>query len=409
MSYFPRTKIELADSPAVDAFGKLRVSEAFTVFESKQIADAQSLIWATKNVSGSSTTHSQPRASTILYVTATSGSRCIRQSKQNITYQAAKSQMILMTGVFGSPVVGIKKKIGYFNDNNGLFFMQDSGSFKIVKRSSVTGVAIDTEVSQSQWNIDKLDGTGTSRLLLNSTQAQIFVTDFQWLGTGRCRLGFDISGSVQYVHEFNHANLIDSVYMSTPNLPLRYEIDNVSGSSTTGSLEHICCSVTSEGGREIKGFMRSADRYTSSLVNVTASNPAPIISIRLGTTSAATVLVENFSVMAEGNANFRWGLHLNPIIRGTVSNAKWIATTGSSVQYDVSRNVTNYVSGGILLRSGYVASLARAASIDMSTSGFENTLLLGKDVDGVSDEIVLSVQSIGPQSNYYASLTWREF
>lgn len=81
-------------------------------------------------------------------------------------------------------------------------------------------------MAQSAWNVDKLDGTGASGITVDPTKSQIFVFDFEWLGVGRVRTGLVVDGKIYYFHYFSHANVTNVVYMSTPNLPLRYELEN---------------------------------------------------------------------------------------------------------------------------------------------------------------------------------------
>ena len=68
MSYI-RNVILDTNNPTGDAFGRLRVSEPTTLFDSKQIFDAQPLLWDDQETSGSGTTgapsgHSTATAST---------------------------------------------------------------------------------------------------------------------------------------------------------------------------------------------------------------------------------------------------------------------------------------------------------------------------------------------------------
>ena len=92
----------------------------------------------------------------------------------------------------------------------------------------------------------------------------------QWLGVGRVRVGFNINGVIYYAHYFNNANNLGSVYMSTPNLPVRYEVSSTGGSVT---LDQICCTVQSEGGNSQMGTIRSINsRDLNTDADTTGSN-----------------------------------------------------------------------------------------------------------------------------------------
>ena len=96
-----------------------------------------------------------------------------------------------------------------------------------VKRSSVTGSLVNTEISQSNWNVDPLNGNGPSGLTLDLTKVQIIWFDFEWLGSGTVRCGFIINGVYIHCHSFQHANVTEGTYMTTASLPQRVEITNL--------------------------------------------------------------------------------------------------------------------------------------------------------------------------------------
>ena len=205
--------IGAGDSASIDAFSRLRVSDPQTLFDSKQIFDNQPAFWneAETSGSGTSTAHSVNRASTTLSVTADTAGTRVRQTYRRFNYQPGKSQLIFQTFSMMDSTTGITKRLGYFDDNNGIFLQSKDGVMSIVKRSYVTGSAVDTVVNQSDWNLNKLDGSDRNPVSLSPEKANILVVDLEWLGVGRVRVGFVIDGMVFYAHEFSHANSINSV------------------------------------------------------------------------------------------------------------------------------------------------------------------------------------------------------
>ena len=178
-------------------------------------------------------THSPNDSGVILSGTTASGSTSIRQTFEYYRYQPGRSQQVLMTGVMGAKKTNVRQRIGLFDANNGLFFEQDGTNLKVVRRTKTSGVVVDNAVFQSAWNIDHLDGAGKSGILLDMSKAQIFVIDFEWLGVGRVRFGFNINGITYYCHQIFNANNLTTVYMQTANLPLRYELQNTAASRYT--------------------------------------------------------------------------------------------------------------------------------------------------------------------------------
>jgi len=260
MSYFPVTNIAYSDSPCIDAFNRLRVSEPYSIFSTKQIYTDQALIWNEKvNGVGASITFEVNKSQSVLTVGTANGEYAIRQTKQYTPYQSGKSHLIFMTGDFNGGKANVTKRIGYFDDANGIFYEMAGESLYAVKRSYVTGVAVDSRIVQTSWNLDVMDGTGPSGVNLDMTKCQIFVIDFEWLGVGRIRMGFVIDGLIIYCHEFLHSNLITEVFMTTPTLPIRYEIRNTGISASSSNMTEICATVMSEGGYDPKGLEFSVD------------------------------------------------------------------------------------------------------------------------------------------------------
>jgi hypothetical protein len=391
-----------------DAFGRLRVSSPYRLFDSKSILDNQPNLWDDVQVSGIATsTHSINRASVTLAVTNTSVGRRVRQSKFKIPYQPGKSQQIMLTAIPKQRVDGAIKRIGFFDDNNGLFFQQDGSGISIVIRSSVSGAPVDTVIRQDNWNIEKLNGRHYQDIIFDETKANIFAIDFEWLGVGIVRFGIVIDGILRYVHAVKNANALDSVYMSTPNLPVRYEL--ISTSPVNASLECICAVVNSEGGNEIAGWPYVADRGASGFATLNDAAIYPILSIRLkAARQSARILLENVSLLCDTNAAFYWGLFLNPTVVGTALTFSDV-NPRSSVEAAVgTTNATTITVGAntVKLLGGYDnANLNTPATALIRQIDF----ILGSTYAGVSDILCLGVIRLSTQAEtFYGAINYRE-
>lgn len=387
------------DSPSADAFGRYRVSEPVTIFDSKQLYDTGSIFWSTQLIGNVTASYTQSAASTLL-VTTGSNSAIIRQSKRWMNYQPGKSQQIFMTVNFGVSAPGTVKRAGYFSTNDGIFFTQTGSSFGCVLRSSSGGAGpVDTFISQSSWNLDTMDGHGPSGKILNQTSSQIYCYDFEWLGVGRVRYGIIQGGSITYVHKIDNINNLTNVYMSSPNQPIRYEIVN-SGSSTS-SMTHICSTVISEGGINDTGTIRSADMGANGF---SVSNPAysAMMAIQLKTSSlSCTVIPLQFTVVGtSGTANYKFSFLLNP---SASIPWNWQSQYGSNVVFATSSATNTIQSEGVKIYSGYVAGSNQSVTLPL-----DYLTLVGSDVLGNPDTLVLAVQVLNSLSTVSTSLTWRE-
>ncbi len=402
MTYLNQITTGFADTQSLDAFGRLRVSEPYTIFDSKQLHDEQPLFFSSEALSGSggSSTYTLANASSVIAVTANTACSFVRQTKMRFNYQAGKSQFVKMTFTLGAAVSGVTKRVGYFDDNNGAFLEQNgSGVLALVIRKNGS----DNRIVQSSWNIDELDGTGVSGVTLDVTKSQLLILDLQWLSVGRVRFSFDVDGVIVEAHHFNHSNRVVGAYMQTPNLPVRYHII-ASGTNGAASMECICCAVESEGGVVRSGPSFSADRGITGFATGASQSLFPLLSIRLKTTHLDTTIIpDEFSVVSTTTSNFRWALLLNPTIAG-VDAASWTSVANSAIEYDVARTTTNTLTGGTQITSGY------GTSSSSSFSGVVNpALLLGSTALGVRDQLVLAVQNLAAQTEtYFAQMEWHE-
>jgi hypothetical protein len=385
MSLLRNVNISAADSPLIDPFGRLRVSEPFTIFDSKQIIDNLPLQWDDSEVSGTGTgsNHSVNLAATTISVSNATAGKRVRQTFRRFNYEPGKGQLVLLTFSDIETESGNTKIVGIGDDNNGLFLVSSDGELYIRRRSYVTGSAVDTDVAQASWNKSTVDE-------LDPSKANIFFIDFEWLGVGRVRTGFVINGLFVVAHEFLNANNLSTVYMSTPNLPLRYSIEN-DGTGAADSFGHICSSVISEGGVDSNGKTTWLS-LSNDIVNAnTVGTYYAIKSLRLKTTGLeATVDLLQVSLIALTPDAFEWRLILNPTLANPLS---WSDVTNFAVQEgdpDTSNNPSNTtVTGGTVLDGGYVVEDG-SATVDV-----KNVIRLGSAIDGTRDEIVLAVTPLG--------------
>jgi len=311
------------------------------------------------------------------------------------------SLRIAMTGIMGSEKAGVVKRIGYFDDYNGVFFEQTStGGLYVVERSYTTGSVVENKVQQDDWNIDTLDGTGKSAITVDVSKGQIFILDIQWLGMGRVRMGFSIDGEFYYIHQFLHANIIDKVYMQTANLPLRYEIENTSSTASNTYMDNVCVEIESEGGYNPKGVTRSVT--TGAADRVVGATYVPIIALRLKETyKRAQILPLTFKTYNESNTL----VHVKLIHGATLTGASWVsAGTNSIAEYDITASA---YSGGEEIEDMFVSSQG-ADRNQLASEVPEMLLKLVSNYSGDRDILVLVGKSLGTSSTMHASLSFRE-
>jgi hypothetical protein len=390
----------LISSRLRDAFGRVRVSEPYTIFDSKQINDAEPLHFVTSTTGTGAVAYSNARSATTLSVAA-SGDRAVRQTKRYFNYQSGKSLLVFITSTLRGQVANVSKRFGLYDDLEGIYFeMTGTGKSWNIR----TSLAATNTVLQADWSVDKLNGTGASGITLNAANAQIMFLDLEWLGVGIVRVGFVIDGELIYCHEFKNANNLDRVYMRTPNLPIRWEIvaTGVPGAGTK-ELEAICCSIQTEGGYSPRGVTRVADRDSTVRTIATANQLQQIVGVRLKASpyNRVTAFPQKMSILVSSSAAFRWYLILNPTFTGGTA-ATWTALTNSALEFDIAR--TGVVSGGTVVAGGYAST-----SFDATSDNFDNHIPLSSDFAGTTrDEYVLAAAATSANEDFLGSLTMLE-
>ena len=107
---------------SLDAFGRQRVSELFTVADYKTIYGINTDFLTESSGAGSSAAFVSNLSATLLTLGTGSTDLIARQSRMYHSYQPGKSQLNLFSFVFGSAVTNVSKKVGLFDSTNGVYF-----------------------------------------------------------------------------------------------------------------------------------------------------------------------------------------------------------------------------------------------------------------------------------------------
>jgi hypothetical protein len=404
-----------ASSAATDAFGRQRVSNPLTLFDSSH-RFADNGLWNTSTATGGSSSFSANEGLISMTVNGSSGAEVVRETTKVFSYQPGKSLLILNTFVPATPQANLRQRVGYFGTSNGMYYELNGTTPAFVERSSVSGSLSETKISRiggvygvddTGWNVDKLNGSGPSGLTFNNDKAQILWMDIEWLGLGSVRMGFVIDGKFVHCHTFHHANRITSTYILTASLPLRYEITNT-GTTSGGTLKQICSSVLSEGGYELRGLQQAIYLPVNAPRACSVANTYyPVISLRLKTSPNrldAIVILTALSLLGLGNnAIFNWQV----VASGTTTGGDWVsAGDNSSVNYNITG--TSFT-GGRILASGYCTSSAQGqVAIDILKEALFKFQLERNTFTSTPFELTLVVASKIAGDLFYASMDWEE-
>lgn len=369
----------------VDAFGRLRVSEPYTLFDSQNryAIDNQ---FDTSTASGGSTTYLPNESSVQMSVTTTTNSEVVRQTYRVFPYQPGKGLLMLATFCMNAPTADLRQRVGYFGPQNGVFLQANGTTISFVLRTYTSGSVDDTRaINQADWNGDKLDGTGDSGFTLDLSKTQILWMDFEWLGVGSVRCGFIIDGVYVVCHTFNNANSLNKVYMTTAILPVRYEITNLG--AVSASMKQICCSVVSEGGYEQTSIEHVA-RRTAALTAISTTF-VPLVSIRLASTALGAVVLPSRVNIMPTSAGDDFEVILAKNCTG-LTGASWAAVASdANVQMDTSATAMTL---GTIVQSFYVKATNQSSGTISGPTGYNWDLQLGSSIAGTSDIYTVGVR-----------------
>jgi hypothetical protein len=222
-------------------------------------------------------------------------------------------------------------------------------------------------------------------------------------------MGFVIDGQFIHCHSFHHANLIQSTYITTASLPLRYEIANTGITTSPSTLKQVCSSVISEGGYELRGLQQAVNTPITAPVDLPtpAGTYYPVISIRLKSSPNrldAIVILTALSIMGTGNGpQYNWQLRAS----ATTGSTNWVsAGADSAVEYKIGGGS---VSGGRILASGFLTSANQSSSsVDILKEALFKFQLERNGLTGTPYELTLVCASDTAGADVFASLDWEE-
>lgn len=417
----PANSVQVFDSSieaARDAFGKMRVTNPQTLLDLRfpgqstgSNAFLTNNLQVSFNVTGSGSYNGTYQCANSVCTLNISGIGVVTsQSRNYCVYQPGKSLLIMMSGIIGfssSESNGCSGSVGYFDDTNGVFFKCEmtggQNNISVVLRNG----GVDSVIPQSSWNIDKMDRSGSSHLLLDFTKAQLFIIDMEWLGVGRVRYGFYAYGNIHYCHQITNINVLSSPYTQNNNLPIRYQVTSTSATNRA-QITQICSTVISEGGYNPVGrpFV-----VNTPLLNVTRTE-LPFLAIRGGgiNYNHQVILPNSLSIVNTGTndvTNYRLRLYRDnsaSAFLGSWSNLD----TQSVTQYTTTFTNNNFTpNNSIVVDEDFVVGKSGTSYQDLSNI-FSSLLQITANSQNVSDVLVLTLLSLSNSATSYAKLGWNE-
>ena len=419
----------------IDAFGKLRVTQPYTLLDLKfpigptGNTGSFSFLSNTQQICSAMNTGATGVYKDAKLVASVSGvnSYYMSQSRTYSVYQAGKSLLFMGSALLdgGSNGANVYTRIGYFDNytpistvplvKNGMYFEYNNGSISVNYSNNGTI----TPTLQTSWNIDKMNGSGSSGIYLDFKKAQLFVIDMEWLSIGRVRFGFYIYGKIVYCHQLTNINTLTGPYTTEINLPVCYSIHSgLTGG--TGSITQICSTVISEGGYQPTGKPFTIG-VTGGVGSVGSGTEKVILSLRGGSTRGnynhQNIIPRTIDILdsnsSPGVVLYRLRMYRDGNYPITSPTMTWIdvdSPSYSSVsQYSLDTTGTFNADGSIIVEEGLFSGKTSISFADL-TSVFTSSLLqITSNISGTSDVLALTCQTFSGTATVYGTISWNEY
>jgi len=419
-----------------DSFERLRVSEPVNVFEYGFAALTPTLatsVWeSTAYGAGTEALTTNLYGVVLATTTATATGRWI-QSYNHIRYSPGISTLFRFTFNMNLLISNVVMRIGMFTDQGTFpstagdgFFLEANGSaMAFVRRYMASGASGSEErVLQANWNLDKMDGTGASGVNLDWTLAQHLVIEYQWLGVGTLRFGFETGASgIIWCHEMVSVNSISTSWSRTGTLPVRVECYSTSGVGSAGNLTLINCVVQQEGSatnlrtwRYFGGNSGGTGRLGGTVVGY-----YPVMSLRAATTNDLTkrarIIPTSVSVTVVIAATTSVSLQVALLMLPTPNTGASFAVTtaGSVTTIDIAATAATAVTGTTIWNV-IIPNVIGTYTFDLSNMAVDNGNLIGYIAAGTAQITGPSVlmlgagpmQTAGAGATISAAINWKE-
>ena len=381
---------------------RLKVAPYQTVFFNTFQYGKESDVWDEQVVGvGATATYNANSSNVVMQVGSASGSKVIRQTRNVMRYIPGRSATLAFAIRLDTPQVGIRRRFGLFDENNGTYFEDDGGTYSYVIRSNTTGIVTETRVTRDNWNGEKFDGNGYTGVTADATKQQMISINYEWYGAGLVEFAWLMQNETIPSHTFDNSNTNDFVWCSTPFLPIRVEIENVTGVAGTHYIYQGSNSLIQEGEPEKLGILESVANPITGTTLALANTFYPVVSLRLKSDSlAAVALIRSLQTATNDNTNVYWRLIENP----TLTGASWTdhPDPNSFTQYDTSATA---ITGGNIVLSGFTIS-GGSSLVEVDDKA---ALQIGRSGIGtISDVYTLACASPNTNKAALAVLNWIE-
>lgn len=399
MTYFPEIKTSYAQF-GVDASARTRVSEMATLADLKTLNADRTLLIET-NGTGTNTFAVNQNTMSV-----TSGQFLIRNSRRFFHYFSGKSQTMEFTFRQFQPEANVVKRVGYFSSNAVTPFNTNKDGFWLESDGTTIRLII-SRLGTEVYNVPIASWSGYDDLaeyqsLPFWSNFSVLAVDYLWLGGAVLRLWVKTSNGFTLAHVVEYAGSAgaDSVFIASPNQPIRYEIRSTTGA---GTFVDVCSQIAVEGLTGQSGMSRSVNTGTTGIVLATIGTTYPLIAIRKQVAFRDIASeINNLQVFVSSTSdNLLWSLQVNPTLSAAFT---YTAVANSSMEY--SNGSGTVTSPGTIIASGIITS---GSIVDNKILEDNFLSYLGSTLANVMDVYCLCGTPITSNITSFSQIGYKEY
>lgn len=381
-----------------DLFDRLAVAEDVPLWSyAHRYDDDIDLYWDKQTTgTGNSFTHDADKVVQILDNGTANANEIIYRTYRYFEYSKGRMQSFFMTVNPKGGTANVTKKWGCFDDNNGIFFHLNGTTPELVIRSKTSGSVVDTVYARASWD-DPMDGTGSSGINLDFTKLNLYYIQYAWLGGNAVEWGIFQDGQKIAIYRAPLSNLSATSYSQSGNLPISYEIKNNAAIVSAQTMEVNCLAVFNNGRQDTLGEVFAVDTGTTEITVDTTD--IVIAAIRMQSSlNEASLRALNFNLVSpSGNSTIYYKVEIG----GSFTGDSWSAISNS-----IAEGISSFstYTNGFVLQSGYVQ-----AGQSIQVEEILSNLYIGRAIDGTSQVLVLTAETINSNAKVLFSGRFREY
>ena len=387
-----------------DAFGKAMVAES----EVKEIhsfvyGDIGSEKYGDITATGGTIAVNSTSSQLVLTTNTTSGSLAQRTTHEYYPYTPGIGSEVLISAQVGDTgKSNVVRRWGLYDDNDGVYFELSGSSFYVGVRTSTSGTPVDTKVSQSVFNGDRLEDANINSYLLDVSKYNLYWVDYQWLGVGKIRFGtYSPDGTKIILHTVKNPNANVVPYMSRGSLPLRIEQYNEGVAGSTSEFSMVCAAISSQKEHNYGGKTFEAQSNLIEIFN--SSSITPLISVQPptnfgGKDNRITYYALDLEYVVSGSP-----VVLETYVNGALTGSTFSEPTQSYQSLTVDKDATE-VNGGAYKGSVVLPSGGGRREIRERVQN-----AISNFADGTSPTVTFGAKSVLPTtSSVFLMVRWKE-